>query len=137
MTTGPPDAHLTALVVDGNNVIGSTPDGWWRDRPRAVRRLLARIQCYRGRSGVPIVLVLDVRQRDLPEGDHGGVEVRYASRGGRDAADDRIVELLDEHGGGPVDVVTSDRGLAARATQRRARVVGARAFLARLDAAGC
>src|SRR5215218_2208610 len=31
------------LVIDGNNVIGAVADGWWRDRPAAVRRLLARL----------------------------------------------------------------------------------------------
>ncbi len=34
------------LIVDGNNVIGARPDGWWRDRAGATRRLLARVQCY-------------------------------------------------------------------------------------------
>ncbi|HET6952199.1 MAG TPA: hypothetical protein VFI47_17595, partial [Acidimicrobiales bacterium] len=75
------------LVVDGNNVMGSVPDGWWRDRPAAVRRLLARLQRYAASAGRPVVLVLDVPQADLPEGDHGGVTVRYARRRGRDAAD--------------------------------------------------
>src|SRR5215216_4062495 len=56
------------LVIDGNNVIGAVADGWWRDRPAAVRRLLVRLQCL----GEPATLVLDVAQSDLPEGDHGG-----------------------------------------------------------------
>ncbi len=129
------------MVVDGNNVIGARPDGWWRDRPAAARRLLARLQCYARRHGGPVVLVLDVPQADLPEGDHDGVAVRYPGRPGRDAADDRIVQLVD---GGPglglaeaVEVVTSDHALAARLTPRGAAVIGARAFLARLEAAGC
>lgn len=66
----------TILVVDGNNVIGAVADGWWRDRPAAVRRLLGRMQCL----GEPAVLVLDVAQPDLLEGDHGGITVRYATR---------------------------------------------------------
>ncbi|HEY8545723.1 MAG TPA: hypothetical protein VIL36_11770 [Acidimicrobiales bacterium] len=159
-------------VVDGNNVMGSVPDGWWRDRPGAVRRLLARLQRYAGTTGQPVVLVLDVPQADLPEGPHDGVEVVYARRRGRDAADDRILELLDAagpggqdgHPGDPgdtpgadlpddsatdggaadllgdpadVEVVTSDRALAAGVADRGVPVVGARTFLARLDAAGC
>ena len=79
-----------SLIVDGNNVIGARPDGWWRDRPGAVRRLLARCSASASRS----LLVLDVPQPDLPEGDHGVVTVRYATRRGRDAADDRIRELV-------------------------------------------
>ena len=85
----------TRLLVDGNNVMGAAADGWWRDPPAAVRRLLARLQCYASHRRARVELVLDVRQPDLPEGDHDGVVVRYAKRRGRDAADDRIVELLD------------------------------------------
>jgi predicted RNA-binding protein with PIN domain len=125
------------LVVDGNNVMGTTPDGWWRDRPAAVRRLLGRLQCLHERSGADLVLVLDVRQDDLPEGDHGGVTVRYARRKGRDAADDRIVELLDDDALRGAEVVTSDRALADHARDRGSTVTGARAFLGRLDGAGC
>lgn len=121
-------------LVDGNNVIGAVADGWWRDRPAAVRRLLGRLQC----AGEPAVLVLDVRQPDLPEGDHGGVTVRYATRAGRDAADDRIRGLLAElPEPGDVTVVTSDRALRRDVESAGAAVFGARTFLDRLDAAGC
>ena len=128
---------MPTLVVDGHNVMGARPDGWWRDRPGAARRLLGRIQCLAAAEpGTPVVLVLDVTVPGLPEGDHGGVTVRYARRRGRDAADDRIVEDLAELDG-PVEVVTSDRALAARAAARGARLTGAGAFLARLDRSGC
>jgi hypothetical protein len=128
------------VVVDGNNVIGSVADGWWRDRPGAVRRLLGRLQCYGRRSGHEVLLVLDVAQADLPAGDHDGVEVRYASRRGRNAADDEIVEVLGRRSfPGEVEVVTSDRVLAtsARSTPPRPRVTGARTFLTDLDRTGC
>lgn len=125
------------VVVDAANVVGARPDGWWRDRPGAARRLLGRIQCLAAaEAGTSVVLVLDVAVPGMPEGHHGGVSVRYARRRGRDAADDRIVEdlaVLD----GPVEVVTSDRALAARAVAQGARVTGAGAFLARLDRSGC
>ena len=81
--------------------------------------------------------LLDVPQADLPEGDADGVTVRYATRRGRDAADDRIRELLDEGVAKPTVVVTSDRALAADARARDAEVVGARTLLTRLDTAGC
>lgn len=125
------------LIVDGNNVMGTTPDGWWRDRPAAVRRLLARLQCYAGSSGLRIVLVLDVPQPDLPVGDHAGVEVRYPSRGGRNAADEHIVALVPDLGPAPVEVVTSDRALATEVLGLGAPVIGAREFLIRLEQAGC
>jgi predicted RNA-binding protein with PIN domain len=151
------------LVVDGNNVMGARADGWWRDRPGAARRLLARLQCYASRVDHPVVVVFDVPQADLPEGEHDGVAVRYARRPGRDAADDRIMEDLEsdqvmedlesdqvtedlesdqvtedlEAGRGRVEVVTSDRELARRARAQGAVVTGAGAFLALLDRTGC
>ncbi|MCU1351247.1 MAG: RNA-binding protein [Acidimicrobiales bacterium] len=127
-----------ALLVDGNNVMGAAADGWWRDRPAAVRRLVARVVCYARRSGRPVEIVLDRAQPDLAEGPHDGIVVHYATRRGRDAADDRIIELLDDGGrGDAVEVVTSDRDLAERARRRGARVTGAGRFLALLDDAGC
>ena len=124
------------IIVDGNNVMGAAPDGWWRDRPAAVRRLLARLQCYGRWTDEPVVLVLDAAQPDLPEGEHDGVTVRYALRRGRDGADDRIRSLLDDAAEERIEVVTSDRALAHDA-RRHARVTGAGAFLRRLDEAGC
>lgn len=141
-----PDDRLTTVVVDGNNVIGSVPNGWWRDRRAAVRRLLARLVCYRQRTGVTVVLVLDVPQGDLPEGHHEGVEILYPRQRGRNAADHKIVELLGELDAGSnedvdstggVEVVTSDRALASSAADLDAKVVGARTFLTRLDDLGC
>ena len=125
------------LLVDGNNVIGAGAGGWWRDPPRAVRALLDRLRCYAKATGQPVELVLDVRQPDLPEGDHGGVVVHYATRRGRDAADDRILEILDAVDARAVEVVTSDRMLAESARRRGALVTGAGRFLARLAETGC
>ncbi len=128
---------MTVLLVDGNNVIGSVPDGWWRDRPGAVRRLVARLHCFVVATGAPLHVVFDVAQPDLDEGDHDGVVVHYATRRGRDAADDRILELLDVGFDGPVEVVTSDRNLADGARHRGALVIGAGTFLTRLGDSGC
>jgi predicted RNA-binding protein with PIN domain len=127
------------LVVDGNNVVGAVPDGWWRDRPAAVRRLVERLRCHAEATGDRVVLALDVAQPDLPAGDNDGIDVVYPARRGRDAADHRIVEMLDELGAaaGDVEVVTSDRALAAGVAERAARVTGARSFLSRLEARGC
>ena len=41
-------AAQSRVFVDGNNVMGSHPDGWWRDRAGAARRLVAEI--------IPLVL---------------------------------------------------------------------------------
>lgn len=126
---------MTHLLVDGMNVIGSRPDGWWRDRDGAVRRLLGRLQVL-GRAGdETVTLVLDGRPlADVAEGEHDGVEVAYARRRGRNAADDRIVELVRESST-PSDlmVVTSDRALADQVRALGAGVSGTGSLLRRLD----
>ena len=51
---GRPDADVT-IIVDGANVVGSRPDGWWRDRAGAAVRLhdnLAQL-AERGHPGLP------------------------------------------------------------------------------------
>ena len=131
----PAGAHL---VVDCMNVIGTTPDGWWRDRDGAVRRLLQRLQRLAAETPRRVTLVLDGRpQHGLPEGMHDGVSVAYAHRGGRDAGDDRLVELVsrlpDDH---QACVVTSDRALAARVERLGASVRGAATLRAELDRLG-
>jgi|SRR5919201_2665065 predicted RNA-binding protein with PIN domain len=128
---------MTRFVVDGMNVIGARPDGWWRDRDAAVRRLLARLQHAAARSGDEMTLVVDGRPlADLPEGMHRGVTVHYARRHGRDAADDRIVELVQDDDVGTLCVVTSDRALTERVAAAGAGTEPAGAFLRRLDRLG-
>jgi predicted RNA-binding protein with PIN domain len=119
-------------LVDAANVIGSRPDGWWRDREGAARRLIADLERFAEASGEPVTVVLDAGPPELA-GRTGGVEVAIAVRRGRDAADDEIVRRLEAHGA-PTDVrvVTSDRELARRARELGAAVEGAREFRARL-----
>ncbi|MFM8973043.1 MAG: NYN domain-containing protein [Actinomycetota bacterium] len=118
------------VIVDGTNVIGSRPDGWWRDRRGAQSRLVAELRERAARTGEHIAVVLDGRPTaDLPEGVHGGVLVAWARRSGRDAADDRIVEeVAADPDPGSLTVVTSDRGLAARVIALGATVEGARGW---------
>src|SRR5438874_4247851 len=79
------------LLVDGMNVIGSRPDGWWKDRPSAMRMLIERLRSYAAASGDSVVVFLDARPFDLPEGEGTSVEVVFAFPG-PDAADDEIVK---------------------------------------------
>lgn len=115
------------------NVIGARPDGWWRDRDGAVRRLHARLRALAAR-GDEVVLVLDGRPLpDLPEGGADGVAVRYATRPGRNAADDRLVELVAaDPDARSLEVVTADRELRERVAPYGVTLVGPRALLDRL-----
>jgi predicted RNA-binding protein with PIN domain len=119
------------VIVDGNNVIGSRPDGWWRDRAGATRRLVAALQRRAATSEDRIAVVLDgAPLPDVPEGVHRGVLVAYATRSGRDAADDRIVrEVTSDADPASLVVVTSDRGLAERVRSLGATVEGAGSLL--------
>lgn len=125
---------VTAWLIDGSNVVGSRPDGWWHDRPAAFGRLVARLAALAAR-GDDVSVVFDGRPAgELLEGVHDGVRVLWARRAGPDAADDRIVELVTAD---PCPsarcVVTSDRALAARVASLGAAVVGAGALLRLLD----
>jgi predicted RNA-binding protein with PIN domain len=129
---------MTRIVVDGMNVIGAQADGWWRDRDGAARRLLRRLQRAVAHTDDSVTLVLDGRPPpDLAEGGHGPVDVRYARRRGRNAADDRIVELVAADGDpSGLRVVTSDRELSDRVIALGATTEGAGAFLRRLQRLG-
>jgi predicted RNA-binding protein with PIN domain len=113
-------------LVDGMNVIGSRPTGWWRDRRGAMRELVARLDAYAEGTGDEVAVVLDGAPFDLTA---ERVEVTFASRRGRDAADDDIAARAELG----VTVVTSDRELARRSAEHGADVVGAGEFLRRLD----
>ena len=122
--------------VDGNNVMGSRPDGWWRDRPAAQRRVVAGLGAAARSSGRRWTVVFDgAPPRGEAPASPEGVRVEYARRKGADAADDRIVELLAALPEGTDAVVyTSDRRLRERAVALGARVEGAGALLRRMAA---
>ncbi len=121
------------LIVDGMNVIGSRPDGWWRDRRGAMEALVGRLAALAQGDGQPVTVVFDGRPFELLAGH--GIEVVFAARRGRNAADDDIVALV-ERAREPAElrVVTSDEDLAGRVRALGADVVGAGAFRRRLDA---
>ncbi|HEU0025221.1 MAG TPA: NYN domain-containing protein [Thermoleophilaceae bacterium] len=122
---------MTRWIVDGMNVIGSRPDGWWRDRRGAMRRLVGELGALARADGGPVIVVLDGRPFDL---DGGAVEVRFASRSGPNAADDDIAALVAaDDRPGELSVITSDSALERRVREHGARVEGAGAFRRRLD----
>ena len=124
---------MTRLVVDGMNVIGSRPDGWWRNRQRAWRRLAGQLAEHASRSGDEVRLVLDGRR---PEEWDDAVETTFA-RGRRGAADDAIVELVEaDPDPRSLTVVTSDRELEQRVRNLGAAVIPANGFRRTLESGG-
>jgi predicted RNA-binding protein with PIN domain len=104
-------------VVDGNNVMGAGADGWWNDPTAAAVRLTQSIAEWARTHDDAVTVIFDGRPEPrLAELAGGNLAVDFARRLGRDAADDRIVELVEEIYGAEPDltVVTSDRGLVAR-----------------------
>jgi predicted RNA-binding protein with PIN domain len=124
---------MARWLVDGMNVIGSRPTGWWRDRPGAMRELVDLLAAYAETTGDPVAVVFDGRAFELSS---GPVDVAFASRRGRNAADDDIAARVaadpDPRG---LRVVTSDGELARRVREHGAEVMGAGAFRRRLEEA--
>ncbi|MEY9485499.1 hypothetical protein RKD26_001293 [Streptomyces calvus] len=117
------DTPVLLVIVDAANVVGSVPDGWWRDRRGAAERLRDRLatEGLPERSGpVEIVMVVEGAARGVES--VPGVRVVAAPGSG----DDRMVELVGGAGDRPVLVVTADRELRRRVTALGAQVAGPR-----------
>ncbi|MDT0266284.1 NTP pyrophosphohydrolase [Streptomyces sp. DSM 44915] len=127
--SGPVDpGRAPLLLVDGANVVGSVPDGWWRDRRGAAERLRDRLA---GRAG-PEELVLVVEGAARGVAPVPGVRVVSAPGSG----DDQVVELVRAAGAGRrCLVVTADRGLRERVLALGAEVRGPRQLLAEIPPA--
>lgn len=129
---------MAVLLVDVANVVGSRPDGWWRDRAGATSRLLERLAGLDGRTvpgpdGAPlvceaVVAVVEGRACDVPAVEQlrvvrapgSGDDALAAEAAALDAADRRVL------------AVTADRGLRAR-LPATVDVAGPGWLLARLD----
>jgi hypothetical protein len=111
------------------NVIGSRPDGWWRDRPGAMRALAEQLGAWAG--GREVAVVFDGKPFDL---EVDGVTVLFASRRGPNAADDDIVRMVKADASpSELRIVTSDADLGRRATELGAEVMSAGSFRRMLD----
>jgi hypothetical protein len=137
---GPEPLHV---VVDAANVVGSRPDGWWRDREGAARRFagqlaallttdtrpLARALGHPEERPLRVHLVLEgaaAGVADLPG--HSSLDVVRADTDG----DTAIVALVDALAGTDRVVVTADRGLRGRVEAAGAATAGPSTLLDRL-----
>ncbi|MGW2678780.1 NTP pyrophosphohydrolase [Streptomyces sp. NPDC001436] len=106
------------LIVDAANVVGSVPDGWWRDRKGAAERLRDRLAVREG--GEEVILVVEGAARGVES--VPGVRVESAPGSG----DDLIVRLAAAHADRPCTVVTADRALRERVQVYGATCAGPR-----------
>ncbi|TWF81063.1 hypothetical protein FHX44_117006 [Pseudonocardia hierapolitana] len=133
------------VIVDGANVVGSRPDGWWRDRPGAARRLAGRLAAALtvdparladglGHPGADLQLHLVLEGaaagvEDLPT--HPRLAVVRAEADGDTAIAALAADLVAE---AQVLVVTADRALREQVRDAGATTLGPGTFLNALPA---
>lgn len=114
------------------NVVGSRPDGWWRDRRRAIRRLIEQVDRWAEDGEERVTVMLEHEPREELEAER--IEIAWASVEGADAADREILARLPGWlAEDAVVVVTSDRDLASKVRAAGAEVDPSRPFRAELD----
>ncbi len=120
---------VRVLIVDGANVVGSRPTGWWRDRAGAAERLHQAIAEADLGYDVVVLVLEGTAKSGWPAGEDGAILTVHASGSG----DDTIVDQVRARttGGDDVVVVTADRGLRERVTAAGGSSVGPSWLLAR------
>ena len=119
-------------LVDGMNVIGTRPDGWWKDRHQAMTGLVDKLERWAAATGDDVTVVFE--QPPRPPIRSTVIVITHAPRPRRDSADDEIIRMLRaEPDPGAIRVVTSDSWLSDRARAAGATVDPAAAFRALLE----
>src|SRR5579864_5157657 len=119
-------------LIDGMNVIGTRPDGWWRDRDRAMLALVKALESWAAHEGEDVTVVFE--RPPSPPIRSSVIEIAHAPKPKANAADDEIVRRLRaDPEARAVRVVTSDRGLAERAYAAGATVEGSDSFRSRIE----
>jgi predicted RNA-binding protein with PIN domain len=100
-------------IVDGMNVIGSRPDGWWRDRRRAMAALVEQLEQWAAAEGADVTVVFE--RPPSPPIESSTINVAHAPKAAANSADDEIVRLLQaDSDPTQIRVATSDRALSER-----------------------
>ncbi|MFV0451172.1 MAG: hypothetical protein ACK5LS_02835 [Propioniciclava sp.] len=113
----------SVLVVDAANVVGSRPDGWWKDRAGAAARLIGRLQAD-SLGFDQVIVVLEGQARAGAAERRGRLCVVHADADG----DTAIVQLCRDLSltGADLTVATADRGLLDRLQPWQVTVMGPR-----------
>jgi predicted RNA-binding protein with PIN domain len=121
-------------MVDAMNVIGTRPDGWWKDRHAAMVRLIDQLERFVASTGDDVTVVFE--RPPSPPITSPVVEIASAPKAGPNAADDEIVRRLKEDAAPEaIRVVTSDRALADQARFLNATIEPAEAFRREIEKA--
>ncbi len=119
-------------LVDGMNVIGTRPDGWWKDRHAAMVRLVDLLERWVAANGDDVTVVFE--RPPSPPISSTVVEVAHAPQPRPNSADDEIARRLSEEPDPTqVRVVTSDRWLADRARATGALIYPAETFRSQIE----
>ena len=123
---------MQVLIVDGANVVGSRPDGWWRDRAGAARRLQEQLLD----AVLPydeIVLILEGKARQgIPARQDGRLRTVHAPGSGDDAIVEAVMAEVEIGDGRDVTVATADRVLRDRVKAAGAKSVSPSSLLDQL-----
>lgn len=120
------------LIVDGMNVIGSRPNGWWRDRDRAMVRLVDLLERWAAADGEDVTVVFERPPR--PPIRSTVIAVAHAPKAAADSADDEIVRLVRASDSpAAIRVVTSDHSLELLVSAAGASVEGSGSFRDRIE----
>src|SRR5689334_17366075 len=122
-------------IVDGMNVIGSRPDGWWKDRNSAMVALVERLDRWASGQGGQVTVVFERPPSTAITS--AVVEIAHAPRAAANSADDEIVRLVAADAAPhDIQVVTSDKGLSDRVATLGASVCPAASFRDLIDPRG-
>jgi hypothetical protein len=114
------------------NVIGTRPDGWWKDRHGAMVRLADQLE--RWAEGCEDQVTVVFEEAPQPPIASRTIEIVSAPRPTPNAADDEIVQRLEsDPNPGEVRVVTSDKDLVERVRELGAAVEPASSLRGRIE----
>jgi len=101
-------------IVDAMNVIGTRPDGWWKDRQGARVRLVERLERWASSPDAHQVTVV-FEGPTSPPIHSSAIRIHHAPTATANSADDEIVRMVrDDDSPSEINVVTSDATLADR-----------------------